>query len=463
MHSPIDFRQASLQAQFIVIGGGIAGLAVAYVLADGGHRVRVVEKRGLGEPAGGLRVPPNLSKILRKWVGPDELKRTAVRCVGSPFLDPSDERVGYIHWKPAVMEETGGEFLMMHHEDVHRMLYDLAVGAGADVLLHTSVVAIHPGTDALPNPSVSLSNGQVLTADFLIGADGPNSRVREVVLGEDDDTEPGGTTVYVASVPGDELRKDPVLRELVRTDEWPIWMGADRSMCGHYIRATNEFNITLFMHENDPDAQVGEEGWEDVISATNLDQSQHGPSAQKLLKLASRLVRTRFLRRPEGVPDWIDQTGRIVLIGEAAHPWFPGGTHGASMAVEDAVVFGRLFSNLRSWSQVPSFLSAFQELRQARCDAVLQSDIANAKLVALPPGPYADARNADMHRQLDDWDEGALKENFEAIAEIFGYDAGDAADEWWVDWGRFGNKHDDAGPGVHLVNFDVQVVAVETE
>ena len=42
-----------------------------------------------------------------------------------------------------------------------------------------------------------------------------------------------------------------------------------------------------------------------------------------------------------------------------------------------------------------------------------------------------------MRRQLQEWDEGMLKASFEEIAEIFGYDAGDAAEEWWINWGRF--------------------------
>jgi len=76
---------AVLDVDFLVVGGGIAGLSVAFILAEAGHRVRLVEKRGLGVPAGGLRVPPNLSKILAQWVGPEELARTAVHCVGTPL------------------------------------------------------------------------------------------------------------------------------------------------------------------------------------------------------------------------------------------------------------------------------------------------------------------------------------------------------------------------------------------
>ena len=64
---------------------GIGGLAVAYVLSSAGHRVRVLEKHDLNVPSGGHRVPPNFSKILRQWVGEEELHRLSTPCVGSPF------------------------------------------------------------------------------------------------------------------------------------------------------------------------------------------------------------------------------------------------------------------------------------------------------------------------------------------------------------------------------------------
>ena len=64
---------------------GIGGMAAAYMLSKVGHRVRVVERYALDAPGGGMRVPPNLSKILRQWVGEEELRKVTTRCIGSPF------------------------------------------------------------------------------------------------------------------------------------------------------------------------------------------------------------------------------------------------------------------------------------------------------------------------------------------------------------------------------------------
>lgn len=61
---------------------------MAYALCKGGHSVHVFEKQpSLGVSAGGLRVPPNMSKILKSWAGAEELAKTAVLNIGTPWHD----------------------------------------------------------------------------------------------------------------------------------------------------------------------------------------------------------------------------------------------------------------------------------------------------------------------------------------------------------------------------------------
>lgn len=96
------------------------------------------------------------------------------------------------------------------------------------------VVAVTPGSDDAPKPRVTLSTGEVVTPDLLIGADGPRSLVREAVLGQPDNAEPSELTVYTATIPGDKMRDDPDFRPWLESNEWPIWMGTRRSVCGEW-------------------------------------------------------------------------------------------------------------------------------------------------------------------------------------------------------------------------------------
>ena len=60
------------------------------------------------------------------------------------------------------------------------MLYDLAVGAGAKVRFNARVTKIDKS-----KPSVTLSSGEEIYGDLIIGADGDNSIIRPLVLAEE--------------------------------------------------------------------------------------------------------------------------------------------------------------------------------------------------------------------------------------------------------------------------------------
>ena len=173
-------------------------------------------------------------------------------------------------------------------------------------------------------------------------------------------------------------------------------------------------------------------------------------------------LRTKYMLRDD-IQDWVDPTGRVVLIGEAAHPllvgpfifvacgngpltffYQPCSTQGAGLAVEDAAVLGVLMSHLRAWEQIPQFLEAFQDLRQPRSIEVKASELQNAALCTLPPGEARNGRDAAMRLSStanpdDDWDDTSLREQYDTIGTIFGYNAIEAAEDWWLKWGILGD------------------------
>jgi hypothetical protein len=67
----------------------IAGLSTAIGLALSGHTVRVLEKSPrLEEPTGGIRLPPNVTRILVEWGLEEEIRKSASHvCEGSNLWD----------------------------------------------------------------------------------------------------------------------------------------------------------------------------------------------------------------------------------------------------------------------------------------------------------------------------------------------------------------------------------------
>ena len=134
------------------------------------------------------------------------------------------------------------------------------------------------------------------------------------------------------------------------------------------------------------------------------------------------------------------------------------------MAVEDAAVLAKLFSHLRSVDQIPTFLHAFQDLREDRCASVVQSEQCNLRFQMLPPGPQQEERDREMRARTAEGESvfgsGEPAEQWEQLKELFGYDAEDEADDWWVKWGllreRAKEKWLDAEKMTHLSNIHIQ-------
>jgi len=143
-------------------------------------------------------------------------------------------------------------------------------------------------------------------------------------------------------------------------------------------------------------------------------------------------------------------------MGEAAHPLYvstyeiripisdnnfskPCVLQSCSMQIEDAEVLGTLFSRLRAWDQLPHLAEAFQELREPRTRAIYAKETKAFDTVWVGPGPQREARDQALHGMMVEghkgWDETKMRWQWDEICEVFGYNARDAAEDWWVMWG----------------------------
>jgi salicylate hydroxylase len=176
-------------------------------------------------------------------------------------------------------------------------------------------------------------------------------------------------------------------------------------------------------------------------------------------------LRTKYIVRPP-LDEWVNQSGNIILIGEAAHPLMvcvfdslpfrfvlftcrnlfqPFTMHNASLTVEDAAVLGSLMSHLSSPDQLPQMLQAYQDLRLQRVKQVQDSELNNAALVTQADPQIRAMRDAALGQSLkqqssslDKWSDEQLRTQWEEIGAVFGYDAADAAEDWWIKWGALG-------------------------
>ncbi|KAJ7711130.1 hypothetical protein B0H14DRAFT_3902606 [Mycena olivaceomarginata] len=76
--------------------------------------------------------------------------------------------------------------------------------------------------------------------------------------------------------------------------------------------------------------------------------------------------RAKYVSR-DHVEDSVDRSGRVLLVGDAAHPTIAHSTQGPSMSFEDAEALGMLMARLARAEKTPQLTEGVRELRQARC------------------------------------------------------------------------------------------------
>lgn len=457
-------RQASLCLDFIIVGGGIAGLSAAYALAASGHRVQVFEQaRGLKHQPGGALLPPNATRILTHWGVGKELVQKAATTTSSSILDLKTGRsLGQSEWQTALIEEMGSSYFMLHHADLLEVLFRLASSAGARVNFGVTVESVEPARETPPEtcktntpiagpashtlrPSVRLRTGEILHADVIIGADGRRSIIRRVVTDEDEEPETTfyGLSHYTGSVPMTEIRKYAPLKQLVDVG-WPVWFGDRRAVTAYPVRRHQEFVVHVWWEDSSVSTAAARPGvtdsWDPTTSLTSLryKEGQMDPRLRYLLDKVGPVSRQPWCKFP--LPEtWVDDSESVILIGEAAHPQILGTHFGPSLALEDAALLGALFSRLRSADQVATLLYAYQDLRKGRADMLVAIEEHSIDVAFSGPSRIRDGLVRFNAIPADEPDpppgSGPTDAELAEITEVWGYFAIDAADEWWVEWG----------------------------
>ncbi|KAI0328274.1 FAD/NAD-P-binding domain-containing protein [Cubamyces sp. BRFM 1775] len=423
--------QTSHPINFLIIGGGIAGLACALALRRVGHHALVVERRdrrsGRGE--GGIRLPPNLTKIFFHWGLRDALREKGL--VSHTILFnryESGEYLGRQVWDQDVLRETRGVFMLMTHADLHDVLYEAAIRAGVRVRFNAEVASIDP-----EEHEVELATGEVLTGDVIIGADGEYGPCRTAVLGKEVRGNPTGLAMYDTIVPGKYLPKH--LASLRQDNGVFVAFGEGRAIVAYAVHGGKDYAFQFYGPDEHPEGKYGDSPTVPIAEITRtLD-----PRLKDVVRHARKAVRVT-IRAHDDIEDWVEDDGRLVLIGEAAHPFPPGTIQATAMAVEDGAVLAKLFSHLSEERQIESFLFAFQDLRQARARSVRAGEFASAFFMTID-GEGAAQRDAAMKAKsatggnVLEGGEGEVNSLWEEIRTIFGYDCEDEADDWWVQWG----------------------------
>jgi 3-hydroxybenzoate 6-monooxygenase len=338
----------STPLNLIVAGGGIGGLAAAYVLGRSGHSVTVLEQAGtFGEIGAGIQLGPNIFKMFEYLGLTDAVNRVAFFPPGLGMNDVrTGEKVIRVPLGETARAAYGYPYGVIYRVDLHQLFLD-ACKALPNVALRTSSKVESFEQDAT-QVTVRLAGGEMLQGDGLIGADGLWSRIREMVVG-DGKPRVSGHIAYRA------VLKREAVPEHLWSDDVLLWGGEKTHLVHYPLRRGELFNLVAVFHSNRYD-----EGWNTFGDTAELNErfSQAVPQVRELLgKIETWKMWVLCDREP--VKNWSDR--RATLLGDAAHPMLQYLAQGAGQAIEDAVVLGEALRVTQG-----DIGQAFQKYQQAR-------------------------------------------------------------------------------------------------
>ena len=188
---------------------------------------------------------PNVSLLLQRWGVDKVIGDNLVKFEELNMRRKDGTRVG--NTKINTLERSlGRPWWVVHRAHLHEGLAAVARELGAEIIIDSKVTSIK--YQESEKVTVETQRGATYTFDLLIGADGINSITRKTLFPKVFPEPPTTNCAYRALVPYDQIREDPIARELIEKLTMEVWMGENAYIITYPISAGKLFNLVLSHH-----------------------------------------------------------------------------------------------------------------------------------------------------------------------------------------------------------------------
>lgn len=97
---------------------------------------------------------------------------------------------------------------------------------------------------------------------------------------------------------------------------------------------------------------------------------------------------------------WMSKSGKVVLIGDAAHAVLHFSGSGGAMALEDFLALAECLDHASNADAIPEILQKFQGIKKPRCDFVRDHGINVSHLWTLQDGPQQQERDRMFNHMM---------------------------------------------------------------
>jgi salicylate hydroxylase len=339
----------SRKPKVLIVGGGIGGLTAALALKLRGIDALLFEQAAAFREVGaGIQLSCNATRILTALGLKEALAGIAVYPEGRDYRAwDTGER---LFWTPLGRRAEavfGAPYYHAHRAELLGVLLDALDRQG--LCLDSRVGAFSQDAKGV---AITLADGSVFEGDILVGADGIHSLVRSGLFGQEHPR-------YTGNVAWRGLVPAQAIAHLELEKVTGVWMGPDRSIVQYYVSAGRTFNWIGISRSPLP----ARESWlaEGDVNDALADYAGWHPTIRTVIGSTATVLRQALYDR-EPLANW--SVGRVVLLGDAAHPMLPFYAQGAAQSIEDAYVLAGCIS---IWPDRPALaLSEYVRLRQPR-------------------------------------------------------------------------------------------------
>ncbi|EED17311.1 monoxygenase, putative [Talaromyces stipitatus ATCC 10500] len=383
-----------IQLKITVIGGGMAGLASAIALSDmnPNHQITVLESNAsLSEFGAGLQLFANSTRILHKWGLTPALERVAFQSSHVSIRRWEDDaELTFNMNNPYSTWLYGWPQWQIYRPDLQKALFERAKEfPNVSVLFAKSVKSV----DAMTG-TVYTVDGEVFEADLTVAADGIWSRARRC-LPASKDVSPTAYREhnYRAVIPRSRMLSNAITAPFIASPEAKLWVGPGVFVLGYTVASKELYNLVIGVPRPSEGVPVG--SWNHPANLETMRGLVSGwcEEVRALASLVQEDCVSWTLGEVPPIPSFVSTSGRVALVGDAAHSLLPHAAQGAGMAFEDAAGLSEFVRHLRSKEDLPKVMDAWSHFRQARVDHLRNISRGNASDMTLPDGELQIARD----------------------------------------------------------------------